>query len=136
MWYDRFDIDVLFSWYRGSAVVYWNLYFTKRKACSGYFGEVQNEGLQLCSTPMEVGWKLTRNGSEEKMDVTLYNKIIESLMYLAIIRPDILHAVSLICWYIENPIEDHPFAVKSIFQYLKGIIDFGILNRKIRISIF
>ncbi|KAJ0037349.1 hypothetical protein Pint_22828 [Pistacia integerrima] len=51
-------------------------------------------------------------------------------MYLTSTRPDIMHAVSLISRYMENPTEIHLLAAKRIFRYLKGTADFGILYKK------
>ncbi|GMP53764.1 hypothetical protein CsSME_00019138 [Camellia sinensis var. sinensis] len=51
-------------------------------------------------------------------------------MYLTTTRPDIMHAVSLISRYMENPTQLHLLAAKRIFRYLVGTINFGILYRK------
>lgn len=78
------------------------------------------------STPTELGFKLTKNGTGKKVDVTLYKQIVRSLMYLTSTRPDIMHAVSLISRYVENPTEIHLLVAKRMFRYLKGTTDFGI----------
>jgi hypothetical protein len=82
------------------------------------------------STPTEFGLKLTKSGSGKKVSSTLYKQIVGSLMYLTSTRPDIMHAVSLISRYMENPTEQHLLAAKRIFRYLKGTSDFGILYKK------
>lgn len=88
-------------------------------------------------TPTEVGLKLTRNGAGKKVDVTMYKQIVGSLMYLTTTRPDIMHAVSLISRYMENPTEDHLLAAKRIFRYVKGTANFGILYKKVgNLSLF
>lgn len=81
------------------------------------------------STLTEFGLKLTKNGAGRKVDATLYKQIVGCLMYLTSTRPDIMHAVSLISRYMENPTEVHLLAAKRIFRYLKGTADFGILYK-------
>jgi hypothetical protein len=65
--------------------------------------------------PSEPGLKLTRFGIGEKTNSTLYKKIVGSLMYLTSIRPDIMHAISLISRYMENPTEFHLLSAKRNF---------------------
>ena len=50
-------------------------------------------------------------------------------MYLTSTRPDIMHVVSLISRYMENPSEAHLLTAKRIFRYVKGTADFGILYK-------
>ncbi|XP_057508569.1 secreted RxLR effector protein 161-like [Actinidia eriantha] len=83
----------------------------------------------LVSTPVELGPKLTQNHEGQKVDSTIYKQIMGSLMYLTTTRPDIMHAVSLISRYMENPTEVHLLAVKRILRYLHGMITLGILYK-------
>jgi len=80
-------------------------------------------------TLSEPGLKLTRFGTREKTNSTLYKKIVGSLMYLASTRPDIMHVVSLIDRYMENPTEVHLLSAKRIFCYLKGTANFRIFYK-------
>ena len=50
-------------------------------------------------------------------------------MYLTSTRLDIMHGVSLISQYMENPTDNNLLVAKRIFHYLKGILDFGILYK-------
>ncbi|CAL5331079.1 unnamed protein product [Camellia sinensis] len=81
-------------------------------------------------TPTEIGLKLTSDTDGERIDNTFFKQIVGSLMYLTSTRPDIMHAVSLISRYMENPTEMHLKAAKRIFRYLKGTSDFGILYKR------
>jgi hypothetical protein len=57
-----------------------------------------------------------------------YKKVAGSLIYTSVIsRPDILFAVSDVAHYSKNPRRSHWMAVKRIFRYLKGTINFGTL---------
>ncbi|KAK6163779.1 hypothetical protein DH2020_000643 [Rehmannia glutinosa] len=59
-----------------------------------------------------------------------YRGMIGSLLYLTASRPDILHVVCLCACFQSNPKESHMSAVKRIFQYLKGTIQYGLFYRK------
>ena len=57
-----------------------------------------------------------------------YREAVGSLLYLSqITRPDITFSVNLVSRYIEDPKEQHWTAVKRIFKYLKGTINFGLI---------
>ncbi|RVW41486.1 Retrovirus-related Pol polyprotein from transposon TNT 1-94 [Vitis vinifera] len=66
------------------------------------------------STPTQFGLKLNKDHGGKKVDSIIYKQIVGSLMYLTATRPDIMHSVSLISRYMENPIELHFLATKKI----------------------
>ncbi|XP_045507484.1 secreted RxLR effector protein 161-like [Colias croceus] len=56
-----------------------------------------------------------------------YREAVGSLIHLATVsRPDIMFAVSLVSQFLHNYNESHWNAVKKIFKYLRGTIDFGL----------
>nr|GEX12520.1 uncharacterized mitochondrial protein AtMg00810-like [Tanacetum cinerariifolium] len=61
---------------------------------------------------------------------THYHRMIGSLMYVTSNRPDLVFVVCMCVRYQEKPIEKHLYAVKQIFQYLKGTIDMGLCYPK------
>lgn len=56
--------------------------------------------------------------------------MIGGLQYLTHTRPDIANVVEIVARFQVNPKETHLIAVKKIFRYLKGNIDFGLLYDK------
>ncbi|KAJ4972640.1 hypothetical protein NE237_005814 [Protea cynaroides] len=82
------------------------------------------------TTPAVFGLKLNKDYEGKKVDSTFFKQIVGSLMYLTATRPDIMHSVSLISRYMENPTEKHLLAAKRIFSYLQGTKDFGLFYRK------
>ena len=52
--------------------------------------------------------------------------MIGGLQYLTHTRPDIANAVGIVARFQVDPKETHLIAVKRIFRYLKGTIDFGL----------
>ena len=63
-------------------------------------------------------------------DITLYKQIMESLMYLTTIRPEIMHSVSMISRNMENPKEIHLLVAKRIFHYVQGTKEFCLFYKK------
>jgi len=59
-----------------------------------------------------------------------YRSAVGGLMYLMTgTRPDIAYAVSIVSGSMENPTKSDVTQVKSIFRYLKGTTDIGIVYR-------
>ncbi|BFG35668.1 hypothetical protein CerSpe_219420 [Prunus speciosa] len=81
-------------------------------------------------TPTSSDLKLAKNLDGRKVDPTLYKQIVKSFMYLTSTKPDIMHDVSLISHFMENPTELNLTAAKRIFRYLKGTVDFGVFYKK------
>jgi hypothetical protein len=66
---------------------------------------------------------------EETKDMSKvpYASAVGCLMYAMVYtRPDLAHAVSVVSKYMANPGKQHWDAVKWIFRYLKGTIDYDI----------
>nr|GFA44574.1 retrovirus-related Pol polyprotein from transposon TNT 1-94 [Tanacetum cinerariifolium] len=81
------------------------------------------ENYDTVPTPMIEQAKLKLNLVGKPVDHTDYRSMIESLMYVTSIRPDIMFATYMCVRYQENPNEHHVSAVKRIFRYLKGTIN-------------
>lgn len=80
--------------------------------------------------PMVPGNKLSKEGSGEAVDSTIYKQMVGSLMYLTATRPDLMFAVCLISRYMGRPTQLHLQAAKRILRYLKGTTELGILYRR------
>ena len=52
--------------------------------------------------------------------------MIGSLLYVTTSRPDVMQAVGQVARFQAAPKETHIMAVKRIFKYLKGTLDFGL----------
>lgn len=65
---------------------------------------------------------------QREMDSKPYRELLGSLLYLARrTRPDISHAVCLLCRATQNPSVQHWNAAKRILRYLEDTKDFGIV---------
>ncbi|KAI0990949.1 hypothetical protein K3495_g17238, partial [Podosphaera aphanis] len=77
------------------------------------------------STPMESNQRLmaAANG-EPKVNATLYQQIIGSIMYIATgTCPDLAYTVTHLLQYNSDPSSTHLGAAKRVLQYLKGTRD-------------
>ena len=64
-------------------------YVESRKVCRGDFEEIQDDGLHIHNYVDDDELKLFGDTTSERVDATLYRKMIGSLMYLTNERADI-----------------------------------------------
>ena len=86
-------------------------------------------GMEDCkpvSTPMITGCKLSNDDESKEVDQKLYRSMIGSLLYVTTSRPDVMQAVRLVARFQANLKEAYVLAIKRIFRYLKGTIEFGL----------
>jgi hypothetical protein len=62
-------------------------------------------------------------------DPTRFRRIIESLIYLTITRPDLSYPVGVISQYMVRPTKEHLQSVLRILRYVSGTKDWGLLYR-------
>ena len=74
---------------------------------------------------MECGIKLSKHEEGNKVDPTLYKRLVGSLRYLTCTRLNILYTIGVVSWYMEN-LTTHLKAAKRILRYLKGSTNFGL----------
>jgi hypothetical protein len=78
------------------------------------------------TTPMNVKEKFCKDDGADKVDEAIYRSLIGCLMYLTAIRPDIMHAVSLLSRFMHCASEVHVKAAKRVVRYIKGTLSYGI----------
>ena len=70
------------------------------------------------------------NGKATKQDVTLYQSIVESLMYLAVYTwADIAYTVSVLSRFLTNLSLQHIKAAQQVFCYLQGTTYLAVVLR-------
>ena len=87
------------------------------------------EDCKPISTPFDVNVKLHDDGTSKAVDVTMYQQMVGSLLYICIslvTRPDIAYAVGVVSRFNSQPKTAHLNAVKRIFRYLKGTLNAGL----------
>ena len=78
------------------------------------------------STPLDRNVKL-RQGSQVACDVTWFQQIVGSLIYLTITQPDISYLVRMITQYMQKPTKEHIQFMHRILRYISGTKDRGLL---------
>ena len=73
---------------------------------------------------MITGCKLSKDDESKEVDQRLYRLMIGSLLYVTASRPDVMQAVGQVARFQASLKETHIRAVKRIFRYLKGTLDF------------
>ncbi|GJX79486.1 uncharacterized mitochondrial protein-like protein [Tanacetum coccineum] len=82
--------------------------------------------VKTVSILMETQKLFLKDEECEEVDLHLYRLMIDSLMYLTSLRPDIMFIVCACAGYQVNPKVSHLLAVKMIFRYLKGQPKLGL----------
>ena len=77
-------------------------------------------------TPLELNLKLQKDDSSPLSDATLYRRLVGSLMYLTMTRPDIAYAVQVVSQFVSNPHKNHLSAVHRLLRYVKGTMSRGL----------
>jgi hypothetical protein len=99
----------------------------------------QMEYSKPMSTPMVTGCKLSKGDDSPDVDQISYRSMIGNLLYITTSLPDIMHAVGMVGRYQSTPKQSHLLAVKRIFSYLKGTMDYGLWyprNQNFQISVY
>ncbi|GJR13729.1 retrovirus-related pol polyprotein from transposon TNT 1-94 [Tanacetum coccineum] len=77
-------------------------------------------------TPMVDRLKLDEDPLGIPVDQTRFHSMVGSLMYLTASRPDLVFAVCMCVRYQASPTKKHLKALKRVFRYLRGTINWGV----------
>nr|GFA39135.1 hypothetical protein [Tanacetum cinerariifolium] len=83
-------------------------------------------GMDSCDsvdTPMVDRLKLDEDHLGILVDQTRFHSMVGSLMYLTVSRPDLVFVVCMCARYQASPTKKHLEALKWVFRYLKGTIN-------------
>nr|GEX25818.1 hypothetical protein [Tanacetum cinerariifolium] len=86
-------------------------------------------GMDSCDsvdTPMVDRLKLDEDLLRIPVDQTRFCSMVGSLMYLTASRPDLVFVVCMCVRYQAKPTKNHLEALKRVFRYLKGTINWGL----------
>jgi len=86
-------------------------------------------GMTSCkpiSIPLEQNVKLSADEGDLVEDTTMYRRIVGSLIYMTITRPDLSYAVRVVSQFMQTPREPHLDAVRRILRYIKHTLQCGI----------
>ena len=86
-------------------------------------------GMTSCkpiSVPLEQNVKLTAEKGELLEDVTVYRRIVGSLIYMTITRPDLSYAVGLVSQFMQALRKPHLDVATRILRYVKSTLQYGL----------
>ncbi|GKC80520.1 hypothetical protein Tco_1131294 [Tanacetum coccineum] len=86
-------------------------------------------GFNSCNpvdTPMVDKSKLDEDKEGKAVNLSQYHGMIGTLLYLIASRHDLQFAICMCAQYQARPTEKHLHAVKRIFWYLKGTVNWGL----------
>jgi hypothetical protein len=101
----------------------------------GYLKEIfkhfHMEDCKAIRVPLDPKIKLKKNvNKDDEMVKVPYQQAVGSLMYAMLCtRPDLAYPISVVSQYMANPSLEHWIAVKHIFRYLQGTLQFKLCFR-------
>lgn len=102
------------------------IFISKSKYIKEMLKKFGMEDCKLASTPIIIGCKLRKDDESKEVDQKLYKSMIGRLLYVTSSRSYVMQAVGQVARFQATPKETHVLAVKRIFRYLKGTIEFGL----------
>ncbi len=106
------------------------IFISQSKYIKEMLRRFQIEERKPVSTPMITCCKLSKDDESPEVDPKIYISMIASLLYVTTSRWDVMHAVGLVGRFQAAPRENHLHAIKRIFRYLEGTIEFGLWYHK------
>jgi len=103
-----------------------DMFLSQQKYAEQILEREEMSNCKPCPTPVDTKPKLGACNGIPYADPTNYRRLVGTLQYLTLTRPDISYAVQQICLHMHDPKEEHMNALKRILRYLKGIIEFGL----------
>ena len=83
-------------------------------------------GMTACkpiATPIEQNAKLRADLRDELEDPTMYRKMVGSLIYATLTRPDMCHDVGVLSQFMQVPRKPHLDAARRALRYAKGTLN-------------
>ena len=85
-------------------------------------------GCKPISVPLEQNVKLSSEEGELLEDVTVYRRIVGSLIYMTITRPDLSYAVRLVSQFMQAPRKPHLDVARCALRYVKSTLHYGLVH--------
>lgn len=86
-------------------------------------------GMAACksaTTRMEPSSRLYVEQGKELEDPTEYRKLVGSLIYLTLTRPDLSFSVGVLSRFMQCPCKPHMIAIKRVLRYIKATMGQGV----------
>jgi len=106
------------------------IFICQRKYATEVLNRFGIENYNSVCNPILPGQKIGKDENGTKVDATLYNQIVVSLMYLTATRPDLMFVMSLISRFMACPTQQHFATTKRVLRYLKGTMNYGVFYKR------
>jgi hypothetical protein len=83
-------------------------------------------GCKPISIPLEQNMKLNADEGDLVDDTTMYKRIVGSLIYMTITRPNLSYAIGVVNQFMQTPRKPHLDAMRCILRYIKHTLQCGI----------
>jgi hypothetical protein len=83
-------------------------------------------GCKPISIPLEQNVKLSANEGDLVENTNMYRRIVGSLIYMTITRPNLSYAIGVVSQFMQTPQKPHLDAVRRILRYIKHTLQCGI----------
>jgi len=83
-------------------------------------------GYKPISIPLEQNVKLSANEGDLAEDITIYRRIVGSLIYMTITGLNLSYAVGVVSQFMQTPRKPHLDVVRCILRYIKHTLQCGI----------
>ncbi|KAG8502305.1 hypothetical protein CXB51_002012 [Gossypium anomalum] len=127
---DTFSLKDLgkLSYFLGIEVNYGSdgVFLTQRKYVLDLLKRASMDRSNSLPTPMVTTSKLSVSEGSPVEDEHRYRSIVGALQYVVITRPDIAYSVNKVFQFMHRPLDVHFKAVKRIFRYLQGTLNYGL----------
>ncbi|MCO5552824.1 hypothetical protein L7F22_006341 [Adiantum nelumboides] len=78
------------------------------------------------SMPLDANTKLSAHDGDVLEDLTVYRRIVGSLIYLTITQPDLSYTVGLQSQFMQLPWKPHLDAVRRALRYVRATLDHAL----------
>lgn len=102
------------------------LFLSQHQYIRNLLSKTNMSGAKDVSTPLSTSTSLKLVDGTATFDSTEFRRVIGSLQYLSLTRPDISFAVNKLSQFMHKPTHLHWTAAKRLLRYLKHIIFHGI----------
>nr|GEW83281.1 hypothetical protein [Tanacetum cinerariifolium] len=106
------------------------IFINQSKFALEIFKKFRMNSCDLVDTPMVDRLKLDEDPLGIPVVQTRFRSMVGSLMYLTASRPDLVCVVYMCARYQASPTKKHLEALKRVFWYLKGTINWGLWYSK------
>jgi len=95
------------------------IWLLQRQYALNKLSEYGMTGCKPISIPLEQNVKLSVDEGNLVEDTTMHRRIVGSLIYMTITRPDLSYVVGVVSQFMQTPRKPHLDAVRRILRYIK-----------------